>query len=52
MIVNNIAPGAIVVQQQPGEDAEVLAERALHQFRRIAMAQTGDTLQVGFGEMK
>lgn len=42
-----IAPGAIVIHVQPGQDPRDTAQSVLSEFRRLAMAQTGDTLQTG-----
>jgi hypothetical protein len=36
-----------VIQQQPGEDAQALANRVVRALKDTARAQTGDTLDCG-----
>lgn len=42
-----IAAGAIVVHAAPGQSASEIAGGVLTEFRRLAMLQTGDTLDTG-----
>jgi hypothetical protein len=43
-----VEPGAILVHAAPGQSEEEIARMVITKFREIAMAQSGDTLQVPF----
>jgi hypothetical protein len=43
-----VQPGAIVIQQIPGESMTELANRVVEALRAKAMTQSGDTLQAGW----
>jgi hypothetical protein len=43
-----VEAGAIVVHAAPGQSEEEIARSVIAKFREIAMAQSGDTLQIPF----